>query len=170
MRLTKSTENILTHSYSRVFKYKDFYYAISAPGLLYRSKDGLKDFAIRTRWLLENKTPHSSVYLKDNKLFVFYTQIGDNQEHIMYSQIDLGSEDWNDWRGTKPMSLLFPEFDWEGRNIEKKPSLVDKVPFKVNQHRDPYVFEDIDNRKYLFYTGGGEQAIGIRILKFNNYE
>ena len=34
----------------------------------------------------------------------------------------------------------------------------------VRQLRDPYVFEDDDGSLYLFYVGGGEQAIGVARL------
>lgn len=52
------------------------------------------------------------------------------------------------------------------------PFLKGEIRSKVNQLRDPYIFVDDDQRSYLLYAVGGEQAIGvasIRIEKVSKY-
>ena len=59
-----------------------------------------------------------------------------------------------------PQILLKPALDWEGVNEKMTPSMRGEMGVKVNQLRDPAIFEE-DGQLYLLYTGAGEQAIGI---------
>jgi hypothetical protein len=45
------------------------------------------------------------------------------------------------------------------------PSLRGELISVANELRDPYLFVDSDNKKYLLYVGAGAQAIGIASLE-----
>jgi hypothetical protein len=45
------------------------------------------------------------------------------------------------------------------------PSLRGELVSVANELRDPYLFVDSHNKKYLLYVGAGEQAIGIASLE-----
>jgi len=157
-------------SYARIFKHKEYFYALSSPGLLYRSKNGLKNFENRKRWLLDEKTRHNSVLLVDEKLYIFYSRVGDAPERILYTSVDLNSDDWNKWSIGPSFELIKPEKNWEGFGLKISPSLRGEIPFPVNQLRDPYVFKDKSENFFLIYTAAGENSIGIVELKQKNYE
>ncbi len=160
--------DIITLPYVRMFRYRNAYYGLAMPGHLYRSKDGLSDFEVRQRWLFSTDHRHHTLYLRGNELYVFYTVVGDAPESIKYCSIDLSPTDWNDWKAKQGIDLLSPQLDWEGANEENLPSMRGEVGFKVNQLRDPAFFEDLDGQQYLFYAGGGEQAIGLAKLTISN--
>lgn len=157
-------DGILSAPYLRIFPYRNQYYGLAMPGFLYRSKDGLTDFEIRNRWLFDTNVRHSALYLHNEILYVFYSKVGDAPEQILYSKVDLSSEDWNNWSATPPRSLLKPAIEWEGVKEPNQPSMRGEMGIRVNQLRDPAIFQE-DGKLYLLYTGGGEQAIGIAELK-----
>ncbi len=74
--------------------------------------------------------------------------------------------------------LLQPREVWEGINRPLQPS-ANGPAVNVRQLRDPCFFEDTDGSLYLFYTGKGEEAIGIASVsirapgietwRFNNF-
>lgn len=177
----------LGKSYFRVFNYNEHLYALTNDGVIFRPLDNDNpwtpprgfDFTQRL-WeqLPENPfqndignaghTPgqlrirHPSVRLVDDKLHVFYTRRGDLLENIQMSVIDLSVGDWTQWDPTyPPVQILQTEPGWEGGELTPYPSKKGKTPEDVNQLRDPFVFEDIDGTIYLFYTGRGEDALGL---------
>ena len=156
-------DGIISVPYLRVFPYRNQYYGLAMPGFLYRSKDGLRDFEVRKRWLFDTNVRHSSVYLQGTMLYVFFTKVGDAPEQIYYSSVDISAEDWNDWQASPPKVLLKPTKAWEGANEPILPSMRGEMSTLVNQLRDPAIFEE-NGELYLLYTGGGEQAIGIAKL------
>jgi MYXO-CTERM domain-containing protein len=106
---------------------------------------------------------HFATRLAGDELHVFYSARGDAPESILLSKIDLSSGDWNTWDATWPAELILkPELEWEGANYPVQPSTTGSAT-GVNQLRDPFIFED-DGRIYLFYTGAGEEAIGVAEL------
>jgi len=57
--------------------------------------------------------------------------------------------------------ILRPEQEWEGANEPREPSVRGEVTGMVNQLRDPAILVDRDGTTFLFYTGAGEQNIGV---------
>jgi hypothetical protein len=83
----------------------------------------------------------------------------------LLSTIDLSVGDFALWDSTfPPEEILKGEMEWEGADLEPIPSKGGYAPTRVNQLRDPCVFQDTDGSLYLFYSGGGEDAIGIARL------
>lgn len=106
---------------------------------------------------------HFTTRLVGDELHVFYSARGDAPESILFSKIDLSSGDWSSWDASYPPELILqPELDWEGVNYPLEPSTTGGAT-GVNQLRDPFVFEE-DGHIYLFYTGSGEEAIGLAEL------
>ena len=109
-------------------------------------------------------------------LYVFYTAREDAPESIFLTVIDTddGSADPGDWTAIGQRVILEPELDWEGGDLPITTSSNGGAT-NVRQLRDPYVFEDTlgtadmsDDRLYLFYTGEGEEAIGVAELFFDS--
>ena len=85
--------------------------------------------------------------------------------NILFSTIDLSLDDVSAWDSTfPPDEILRPEVDWEVANIAPGPSEEGMNRKRGNQLQDPYIFEDFDGKLYLFYSGGGEEAIGVAQL------
>jgi len=109
---------------------------------------------------------HVGVHVAEDTLYVFYSRIGDAPERIMLSTIRLDNRTFEDWDSSyPPMEILRPEFVWEGFNLPNLPSDGGSSKEKVNQLRDPDVFEDSDSSLYLLYTGAGEFGIGLAKLE-----
>jgi len=109
---------------------------------------------------------HSTVRLVDDTAQVLYTRIGDCPERIMMSTIDLKIGDYELWDSSfPPREILQAQLHWEGGDITPANSQGSTAPENVNQLRDPYIFEDIDGKLYLFYCGRGEDAIGVALLR-----
>ena len=79
---------VLGRSYFRVFKFDDYYYALAMPGYLYRSRNGINNFEAGPQ-LFNNDMRHSALLIRDNALYVFWTQAGHAPERILLSMIDL---------------------------------------------------------------------------------
>ena len=160
LNFTTSPED-LGRPYMRVVQYRDWHYALAMPGTLYRSRDGLRDFE-------EGHTPfasdmrHAALLIKDDRLFVFYTRVGDAPERILLSWIDLSAE-WRDWAPSKPVTLLEPELHYEGANLPLRPSVRGLAQDPVRELRDPAVYQEGDHL-YLLYSVAGEQGIAIARL------
>ena len=178
---------ILGGSYFRVFSYNDNLYALDNGADLYKALDADNpwtpprsfDFG-DDLWIKSSNDPfqddlseagfsgrvrHTAVHLIGDMLQVFYSRIGDTPERIQMSTIDLSVGSYDLWDSTyPPEEILEAEPSWEGGQFPPDPSKSGHAPEKVNQLRDPYVFEDIDGVLYLFYSGCGEDAIGIARL------
>ncbi len=127
------------------------------------------------------------MWLHGDQLYVFYSVINDKPERIYYERVDLGPDDWLQWKSAgQPTELLRPELEWEGANLSKSAGRArqiwtwnrgrnvfllalehSKAGPQVKGHNmltDPCIFEDDDHSLYLLYSGGGEKAIGIARL------
>ncbi|MCF8226606.1 MAG: hypothetical protein K9J30_12080 [Bacteroidales bacterium] len=102
---------------------------------------------------------HFTVLRNDNILHVMFSRYPTAPEHIEYSIINLEKPEQR-WKATKPIDILFPEYEWEGILYPIEPSLNGTMN-QVHELRDPFLFKDDDEMIYLLYTGGGEEAIGI---------
>jgi hypothetical protein len=134
------------------------------PGQFYRSMDGLKDFEAGPL-LFESTMRHSAVIVRDGKLFVFWTRVGDAPETILLSTIEL-TEDWTDWQESPEVEVLRAEFDWEGAKAPIEPSVRSTAYGYVNQLRDPALFVD-DGVVYLLYAVAGESGIALARVTFD---
>lgn len=153
-------------AYVRSFQFEGKYYLLGALGMLMRSDTLTGPYEIRTRPLFGPDMRHPAVWLDaENQLLrVFWSQIGAAPEHILVSEVDI-SADWNQWRATKGRSVLKPELAWEGAELPNLSSLRGEISLPARELRDPYFFEDTDGSLYLFYTGAGEQVIGLVSLE-----
>ncbi len=178
---------VLGGSYFRVFSYNDNLYALDNGADLYSALDADNpwtpprgfDFG-DDLWIKSFNDPfqddlgdagfsgrirHTAVHLTGDTLQVFYSRIGDTPERIQMSTIDLSVGSYDLWDSTyPPEEILEAEPGWEGGQFPPEPSKGGHAPENVNQLRDPYVFEDIDGVLYLFYSGCGEDAIGVAHL------
>jgi len=149
---------MLGRTYMRAFSHQNQTYVLAMPGIFYRSLDGLSHFEEGPK-LFNRDMRHSALLRRDNRLYVFWTQVGDAPERILLSAIDL-SKDWTSWQETEPVEVLRPEFDWEGADAPLEPSVRSVAYGHVNQLRDPAIFEE-DGRVYLLYAVAGESGIAI---------
>ena len=105
---------------------------------------------------------HAAVLRRRNRLFVFWSNVGYNQERILLSTIEL-SDDWRNWTAEGQREVLRPEWAWEGAELPRDPSVRDAINIRVNQIRDPAIYVEND-RVYLLYSVAGEAGIGIAEL------
>lgn len=154
----KAREEKLGDAYFRVFRWLDHWYGLAMPGQFYRSHDGLANFE-RGPKLFTPRMRHSALKLDGNVLSVFFTNIGDAPERILLSRIRL-LPDWQDWRETEPVTVLRPEFPFEGGDAPPEPSIWGQCDDIVCQLRDPAIFREAD-RDFLLYATAGESGIGL---------
>lgn len=153
---------ITRESYLRVFSYDGRFYAMSRLGRLERSSDVLAEFELgpnpfRDTSYGSNRVRHVATLVRGNRLFVFFTAIGDAPERMMLSTIDLTS-DWTQWKASTPVEVMRPEAPYECVDLPVEPSAVGDVEVPVRQIRDPAIFEE-RGRTFLFYSTCGEQGI-----------
>ncbi len=157
----KANSEILGAPYFRVFQYDEWYYALGMPGILYRSKDGVSHFE-QGPTLFDKNMRHSALHRIGDKLWVYYSIVGQEPEHIVRSMIDLKA-DWSFWQATPPEDVLFPELEYEGADLPLEKSVRGWAPERVRQLRDPGIFEE-DGQVYLFYSIAGEYGLaGCRL-------
>jgi hypothetical protein len=70
----------------RIFQHDGMTYALTMPGTLSRSADGLGDFETGPT-LFNPNMRHAAVLKRDGALWVFWTQVGDAPERILLSRI-----------------------------------------------------------------------------------
>lgn len=155
---------IIPATYLRSFQYRGLHYVLGMPGILFRSDSPEGPFKSRAKLLFEPNMRHSSIWRHKNILYVVWSRVGDCPERLLLSEIDLHSENWDDWIPTQGVELLRPDLPWEGNKLALLRSLRGEMRTVVNELRDPFIFEDKNIYIYLLYTGAGEQAIGIAQL------
>lgn len=154
-------EEILGPSYFRVFRHREWWYALAMPGLFLRSRDGLTGFA-QGPTLFTRNMRHCAVVVDGDTLTVFYTIVGDAPERVVVSRVDL-SGDWMSWRETPPVPVLAPELDYEGADLPLQPSIRGEITERARQLRDPAFFRE-NGRDYLLYAVAGESGIALAEL------
>lgn len=152
---------ILGRTYWRAFDWQGQRYGLAMPGQFYRSQNPLGDF-VAGPLLFNPKMRHSAVMVRDDQLWVFWTQAGDAPEHIKLSTVQL-SGDWMLWQQVNHGEVLRPEESWEGANAPLVPSMRSTAYGRVNELRDPALLVD-DGRVYLFYAVAGESGIAVAEL------
>ena len=154
----------LFSTYLRSFQHEGQHYLLGMPGVLYRGDFPLGPFQPRDRLLFEPDMRHAGLLVEDDTLYVFWSKVGYAPERILLSRVAIGPDDWNLWQASAPVDLLSPGEDWEGVSLPVVPSLRGELDEAANELRDPFVIRDEDGQLYLFYVGGGEQAIGVARL------
>ena len=156
-----SLETIVSTSYPRAFRYRDHWYVLSMPGLLYRSCDGLTNFEAGPA-LFDSDFRHAAVRLDGDTLTVFFSHVGDCPEGILAAEINLAG-DWKSWRAAAAVTVLEPELDYEGVDLPLEPSRRGWAPQRVRQLRDPGIFRE-GPETYLLYSVAGEHGLAIARL------
>lgn len=154
---------VLGRSYMRIFRHRGMTYALTMPGVLSRSADGLSSFETGPT-LFNPNMRHAALLQRDGALFVFWTQVGDAPERILLSRIALDG-DWQGWRDEPPIEVMRPEHVWEGARAPNVPSVRSTAYGVVNQLRDPAIYEEA-GVTYLLYAVGGESGIAIARVDF----
>ena len=154
---------ILGRPYMRTIRYKDWYYAIAMPGVFYRSRDGLTDFEEGPN-PFEAGMRHAALVVRDDRLLVFYSRVGDTPERIVKTEIDV-SQDWDTWQPGPSTTVIAPERDFEGGDLALSQSQSGIATQPVRELRDPAIFEEGD-ATYLLYSVAGESGIAIARLAF----
>lgn len=154
----------LGRPYFRVIEHDDYYYALAMPGYLYRSRDGIGGFEEGPQ-LFNDAMRHSALLIRNNTLYVFWTQAGHAPERILLTRIEMVG-DWQSWQASEAVEVLRPETDWEGANLRIAPSARGHIDERVNQLRDPAVFTEA-GETFLLYSVAGESGIGIARLEFD---
>jgi hypothetical protein len=108
-------EEDLGRAYFRVIEHEGFHYAMSMPGYLFRSRDGMTNFKAGPQLFTSNMR-HSGLLIREGRLYVFFTNRGDEPERIMLSTIEL-TDDWSEWTASEPIEVLRPEMDYEGADL-----------------------------------------------------
>ncbi|MEM7101232.1 MAG: hypothetical protein AAF541_23420 [Pseudomonadota bacterium] len=153
---------ILGNTYFRGFYWAGKYYGLAMPGQFYRADDPIGPFESGPL-LFNPNMRHCAVLVKDHWLWVFWTQVGDQPEHIKLSRVDL-SQPWTDWQVVDTHEILRPERDYEGANAPLESSVRSTAYGQVNQLRDPAVFVEGDDI-YLLYAVAGESGIALASLE-----
>ena len=149
----------------RAFRHQEYTYVMAMPGQFYRSRDPLGSFEEGPR-LFNPNMRHSALLVRENRLLVFWTQVGDIPERILLSTVDL-SDDWMSWEATDAVEVLRPEKSWEGADAPLEASVRSTAYGVVNQLRDPAIYMDAqDGRVFLLYAVGGESGIAIAEVHF----
>lgn len=154
---------VVGRPYFRVINHGGYYYAMSMPGYMYRSRDGISNFEAGPR-LFTNDMRHSALLIRDGLLYVFYSRRGDAPERLLLSSIDMAG-DWLNWQASHPVEVLRPETDWEGATLPIEVSRGGYIDVPVNQLRDPAIFQE-NGATYLLYSVAGESGIAIARIDF----
>jgi hypothetical protein len=131
---------VLGRSYMRIFQHDGMTYALTMPGTLSRSADGLSGFETGPT-LFNPNMRHAAVLKRSGALWVFWSQVGDAPERILLSRIALDG-DWHCWRDEPPVEVMRPELPWEGATAPNLPSVRSTAYGVVNQLRDPAIYEE----------------------------
>ena len=156
---------ILGRTYLRVFRHDGFHYGIAMPGHVYRSADGLSGFE-EGPTLFNPNMRHCALLKRGDRLHVFWTQVGHAPERILLSTIDLALP-WTRWKETAAVEVMRAERAWEGADLPPEPSMGSVAYHRVNQLRDPAIFEE-DGRVFLLYAVAGEAGIAIAELHLSD--
>lgn len=161
----RARPEILGRTYLRTFRRGGATYGIAMPGQVYRSQDGLSNFE-EGPLLFNPDMRHCALLQRGDLLHVFWTQVGQAPERILWSRIDL-SVPWKEWKESAPVEILRPERAWEGANEPVEPSIRSVAYGPVNQLRDPAIYEE-GGRIFLLYAVAGERGIGLAELHFGD--
>ena len=148
-------------SYLRVFARGSSYFGVSRLGLVSRASNPLDEFVpgpnVFRGTAFAGRVRHVALVVRNNRLLVFFTAIGDAPERVYMSSVDLVA-DWQAWHASAFTEVLAPETAYECVDLPNVPSEGGDISAPAKQIRDPFVFED-EGRAFLFYSTCGEQGI-----------
>ena len=148
-------------SYERIFRWNNTWYSMGRLGIVGRAEGLLEPFEQGpnpfARTTVAGRVRHVATLLRDRKLYVFFSAIGDAPEEILLSTIAL-NDDWQTWRATPPVRVLHPEASYECTNLPLTPSKAGEAEGPEHALRDPGLIED-NGRVLLFYSYCGEQGL-----------
>ena len=147
--------------YFRVFKWKDRTFSIAKN----KNISGISYELIGDDWIAQKEDfipmmRHAAVLVEDEKVYVFYTVVGEAPESIYCSELDID----NGWELKNTEKILTPTYQCEGSHLPLIASRFGST-VNVNELRDPCIFVD-DYQKYILYSTMGES--GIAIAKLHN--
>jgi len=148
--------------YMKIFRHDGWFYAISMPGQLYRSRDGLVGFEPGPK-LTSEPIRHHAILIYEGQCYVFWTRVGDRPERILVSLLNFAVP-WEDWQLGETREVHRAKKFWEGADMAPTASNYGAVMHRVNQLRDPAIFQQ-DGKVYLLYSIAGEQGISIGELR-----
>ena len=158
----------LGRPYFRVFKYNDWYYALSKDyyrgGMFQRSPvaDGFSQEFEYGNSCIDRKR-HSAVWVQGDNLYIFYTRVRDMPEAIYITRVSLNSN-WTSWQPCAHGHLLLrPEMDYEGADLPVRTSRAGSTDRREHELRDPGIYEE-GGRVYLLYSMAGEDGIAMAEL------
>ena len=158
----ESTNINISFPYFRHFEYKNEIYGIAmnnfVGSILYKHNNG--EF-IEYGELLP-KSRHTCVLNYNDKLYIFYSTVGDCPEHICVCELEI-TENIHIVKNNR--TVVYPEFEFEHANLSPIPSKYGAEYGKINQLRDPYAY--VENEQiYLFHTVCGEKGIALCNIQF----
>jgi hypothetical protein len=161
----------LGRPYFRVFKYNDWYYALSKDysrgGMFQRSPvaDGFSQEYEYGISCIERKR-HSAVWVQGDYLYIFYSRVKDTPEAIFVTRVSLKG-DWTTWQPCAHGYLLLrPEMEYEGADQPVRTSKAGPSQVRVHELRDPGIYEEA-GQVYLMYSIAGESGIAMAELKWD---
>lgn len=161
---------VLGNPYMRAFAHDGMTYALTMPGQVLRSRNGLGGFE-RGPQLFEPAMRHGAVTVRRDTLHVFWTRVGDAPESILHSTVRL-TDDWMTWTESAAQVVLRPERNWEGADAPVEPSQRSTAYGHVNQLRDPAAFIDDgpggDGRSWLLYAVAGESGLALAEIHWDD--
>ena len=108
---------------------------------------------------------HSCIFIINSTIYVFFSNIGDNPEHIKVGELIINQKN-NICNIINIKSIIKPELYYEHHNTPLIKSEIGRAKDYVRQLRDPYVFKD-ENDIYILYSVCGEKGIAIAKINFD---
>ena len=102
---------------------------------------------------------HTCVLVYNNIIYVFYSIVGDNPEHIKVGELIINEKN-NNCNILNIKSIIKPELDYEHNNTQLIKSKYGGTKEFLRQLRDPYIIKD-EKDIYILYTVCGEKGIAI---------
>lgn len=153
--------SITKTSYLRVFERGGTFYGVSRLGAISRASNPMASFelgpSVFRGTAYAGRVRHVALLLRGDRLFVFFTGIGDAPERVLMSTVNLAGE-WTTWQASAPVEVLAPQAAYECTDLPNLPSERGDIDGPARQLRDPFIFED-EGRVFLFYSTCGEQGI-----------
>ena len=112
----------------------DYYSGETIPSLWERHPDQVLQDPITDLGIARSvlRVRHTAVRVVGDELQVFYTERGGAPERVLFSTLDLGVEDWRDWRLSYPGEVLLEATPgWEGGQFPPTPSATGTAPEDV---------------------------------------
>ena len=152
-------------SYLRMFETGGAWYGVAMPSQLVRSPDGLDGFEYGPMLFDDDEIRHCCLthHRRRGLLEMMFTRAFDAPERIYRTVIDT-SGDWLSWTPGPVTEVMHPVEAWEGADLPCEPAPRGPALERQNGLRDPYLFDDRDGRRWLFYAAAGEDALGVTAI------